>query len=192
MFRYRLALNAAAAVATVFALGAAARAADMRDRSQSVLELQPGMTKIVPVRVDRPVQAIVVGNPNIADASVINLRAIAITGKGTGLTNFILFDAEGVEISNTAIQVVGADAYVGGEGAYVRKRREVRVISIWKGPSSLNEAPGERRYLCSQNCGAIQLDKPVELNPVGNTSAAVNTRTTETTITNTPPPLTHR
>ena len=57
-----------------------------------------------------------------------------MTGKGAGLTNFILFDAEGNEISNTTIQVVGADAYIGGEDAYVRKRHEVRVFSTWGGP----------------------------------------------------------
>jgi Flp pilus assembly secretin CpaC len=131
----RLVLNAAAAMATLLALGAAAMAADILERPQCTLELpqcivelQPGMTKIVPVKADRPVQAIVIGNPNIADASAINLGAIAITGKGAGLTNVILFDAEGKPISNTKIQVVEADAYRGGY--YVRERHEVRVSSM--------------------------------------------------------------
>ena len=52
MSRHRFVLNVAAAMATVFALAAAAMAADMRERPENVLELQPGMTKIVPVRTD--------------------------------------------------------------------------------------------------------------------------------------------
>jgi hypothetical protein len=194
MFCCRLVLNAAAAMATLFALGAAAMAADMLERPQCtlelpqcVIELQPGMTKIVPVPADRPVQAIVIGNPNIADASAINLKAIAITGKGAGLTNFVLFDREGKPISNTKIQVVEADAY--RRGASVRERHEIRIVRMWAGPSGSNkeDAPKDRRYLCAQNCSAIRVDDPIELNPPGNTSAAVGT-TTSTTITTLPTP----
>jgi hypothetical protein len=181
MFCRRLVLNAAAAMATLLALGAAAMAADMLERPQCtlelpqcVIELQPGMTKIlrVPVKADRPVQvqAIVIGNPNVADASAINLGAIAITGKGAGLTNVILFDAEGNPISNTRIQVVEANAYRGSD--YVRERHEVRVLSMWGGPSTNKEEPIVRRYLCARNCGAIEVDEPAALNPPGNTSAA--------------------
>jgi len=144
------------------------------------------MTKIVPVKADRPVQAIVIGNPNVADASAINLRAIAITGKGAGLTNVILFDGEGKKISNTRIQVVEADAY--RDGDYPRARHEVRIISMWGGASSKKEEKlEERRYICAHNCAAIQIDEPLSLNPPGNTSAAVNT-TTSKTITTAPTP----
>ncbi len=178
MFCRRLVLNAAAAMATLFALGAAAMAADMLERPQCtlelpqcVIELQPGMTKIVPVPAGL-VQAIVIGNPNIADASAINLKAIAITGKGAGLTNFVLFDREGKPISNTKIQVVEADAY--RRGASVRERHEIRIVRMWGGPSGSNkeDAPKDRRYLCAQNCSAIEVDEPAALNPPGNTSAA--------------------
>jgi hypothetical protein len=159
--RQRLVLNAAAVMATLLVLGAVATAAEIEARSSNVLELQPGMTKIV--KPDRPVQAIVIGNPNIADASAINLGAIAVTGKGAGLTNFILFDEEGKEISNTRIQVVGADAYKGGDN--VRERREINVLSMWGGASAPSE-PTDRKYLCAQNCSAIQ----IELSPPSNSS----------------------
>jgi Pilus formation protein N terminal region len=176
----RLVLNAAAAMSTLLAFGAAAMAAEMLKRPSRILELQPGMTKILPA--DRPVQAIAIGNPNIADASVINLGAIAITGKGAGLTNVILFDAEGKEIFNSSIQVVGADAYRGSN--YVKERHEIRVVSLWGGPSSnKEEKPEDRRYLCAQNCSAVQYEHPIELNPPGNTSAPVGT-TTSKTLTN--------
>jgi hypothetical protein len=175
---YRLVLNTAAAIATLLAFGAIAMAAEILERPQCVLgrpqciiELQPGMTKIVPVPDDRPVQAIVIGNPNIADASAINLYAIAITGKGAGLTNFVLFDQKGTVISNTKIQVVGADAY--RDDDIVRARHEIRVLSMWGGPSNKGEAPKDRRYLCRQNCSTIQVDEPTALNPPGTTSASI-------------------
>jgi hypothetical protein len=185
MSRYRL-VNAAATMVTLLALGAAAMAAEILERPQSILELQPGMTKILPVDDSQPVQAIAIGNPNIADASAINLYAIAITGKGAGLTNVILFDGRGKKISDTKIQVVGADAYRGDH--YVRERHEVRVLSMWGGPSSnREEKPIDRRYLCAHNCGTIRVDEPVSLNPPGNTSAAVGTITSKT-ITTAPTP----
>ena len=179
---HRLVLNAAAALATLLTVGSAAIAADMLEhpqctleRPQCIIELQPGMTKIVPVSADRLVQAIVIGNPNIADASVINLGAIAITGKGAGFTNFVLFDAEGKEISSTIIQVVDAGAYRDGDN--VRARHEIRVVSMWRGPSAQKDTedlPKDRRYLCAQQIGAIRVDEPESSNPPGNTSAAVS------------------
>jgi hypothetical protein len=139
------------------------------------------MTKLLPVPDDRPVQAIAIGNPNIADASAINLHAIAITGKGSGLTNVILFAGDGKEISNTKIQVVGADAY--RSGYYIRERHEVRVISMWGGTGgkekSEKEKPTDRRYLCANNCGAIEVDEPHSLNPTGTTNAPVDTTTSK-------------
>jgi hypothetical protein len=164
-------------------------AADILERPPSIeelpppriLELQPGMTKIVPVPAGRQIQAIVIGNPNIADASAINLRMIAITGKGPGLTNFILFDQSGDEISNTSIQVVDASTYRPGD--HVRARHEIRVVSMWKGPSATgggmgskeDDLPKDRRYLCAQNCSAMRVDEPTALNPPGNTSAPIGT-----------------
>ncbi len=178
-------------MATLLALGAAAMAADIAadilerpqcilELPQCIIELQPGMTKIVPVPPGRPVQAIVIGNPNIADASAINLGAIAVTGKGAGLTNVILFDWKGKPISNTRIQVVEADAYRGD--GIVRVRHEIRVLRMWNGASAKKdeeELPKDRRYLCAQNCSAMRIDEPIALNPPGNTSAAVGTATSK-------------
>jgi hypothetical protein len=187
-------------MATLLGLGVAAMAAETKERPPcvqlgilpaSILELQPGMTKIV--KPCRSVQAIAIGNPNIADASPIDLYAIAITGKGVGLTNFILFDEEGKEISNTRIQVVGADVY--SDRDYVKARREIRVFSTWGGPSHPDQTPDDRRYLCAQNCSAIQVEKPIELNPLGNTSAPVGPTSTQKIISTStvpsPTPLPH-
>jgi hypothetical protein len=179
MSRHRHVLNAAAAMVTLLVFGAAAMAADILEHPPSFMELRPRMTKIVKVDQKRPVQSIAIGNPNLADVSAINLGAIAVTGKGVGLTNFVLFDAEGKEISDTVIQVVEADAYRGGDN--VRGRHELRVISMWSGPSGKEDKPIERRYLCGgQNCSTVRVTEPIELNPPGNTSAAVGTTTSKT------------
>jgi hypothetical protein len=169
---HRLALNAAAGIATLFALGADVMAADCMEQLPTILELQPGMTKIM--NPCQTIQAIVIGNPNVADASAININTIAITGKGAGLTNFILFDDQGQEVSNTNVQVVDANAYRSSDN--VRARHEIRVSRMWRGASikeNKDELPRERRYLCAQNCATIQVEEPTALNPPGNTSAPV-------------------
>jgi hypothetical protein len=190
--------RAASAVATLLSLGATATAADFLGSQQGfteditkrgqclipavgelhLMELQPGMTKIV--KVCKPFQAIVNGNPSIADVSAINLNSIAITGKGAGLTNFVLFDEEGKVISNTKIQVVNGTDY----RAYdVRARHEVRVVFFDKGE------PAERRYICGQGCSAAAIDKPEALNPPGGTNApTVPTTKSEVIYSNAPAP----
>jgi hypothetical protein len=176
MLCHRLVLNAAAATVTLLVLGAAAMAADILEGPPSYIELRPGMTKIVKVDPKRPVQSIAIGNPNLADVSAINLGAIAVTGKAVGLTNFLLFDTDGKEISDTVIQVVEADAYRPGDN--VKGRHEVRVFSMWAGPSGKVDKPIDRKYICSgQNCSTVQVIEPTALNPPGNTSAAVGTVT---------------
>jgi hypothetical protein len=188
MSRHRLVLNAAATMASVLALRASATGADMLEPSlgprpswtrnvelQPVMELQPGMVKILKSR--RFVQSIVVGNPNIVDATAINLNAIAITGKGVGLTNVILFDGEGKRISDRRIQVVEAEVYEAG--GHVEAGSEVRVVSLWDGPSAQaqgggsKQMPKDRRYLCAPACSYMQIDEPIPLNPPGNTAAPV-------------------
>jgi hypothetical protein len=179
---HRIFLNAAAAMVALLVLGAAAMAADIcLERPPSYIELRPGMTKIVKVDPKCPVQSIAIGNPNLADVSAINLGAIAVTGKAVGLTNFLLFDTEGKEISDTVIQVVEADAYRHPDKVHpdrVKERNEVRVFSMWAGPSGKEDKPIDRKYLCGgQNCSTIQVIEPTALNPPGNTSAAVGTTT---------------
>lgn len=51
------------------------------------------------------VATIILGNPDIADASVINGTTIAITGRMQGGTNLILLDAAGGEMSRTTLQI---------------------------------------------------------------------------------------
>ena len=53
-----------------------------------------------------PVATVYVGNPSIADINMIDSRHAFILGKGYGSTNIIALNREGVQISNTRIDVL--------------------------------------------------------------------------------------
>lgn len=57
------------------------------------------------VKLARPADTIVIGNPMIADASVQDASTIVLTGKGFGVTNLVILDAEGAPIVDEEIVV---------------------------------------------------------------------------------------
>jgi len=57
------------------------------------------------VRLDRPAQEIVVGNPSIADVSVQSGKVLVVTGKSYGETNLIVMDADGKVVANRKLIV---------------------------------------------------------------------------------------
>lgn len=57
------------------------------------------------VKLSRPADTIVIGNPNIADAAVKDSKTIVITGKYFGTTNFVVLDAKGNPIVDQQISV---------------------------------------------------------------------------------------
>ncbi len=57
------------------------------------------------VKLSRPADTIVIGNPNIADASVKDSKTIVITGKYFGTTNFVVLDVKGNPIVDQQISV---------------------------------------------------------------------------------------
>ena len=98
MRRHRFILSASAFFILHYLLTSAMAADALKPASPpKVIELQPGMTKIF--KVDPAVHTVLIGNPNIANASVISFNVVAITGLGIGLTNIILFDERGEEIT---------------------------------------------------------------------------------------------
>ena len=50
-------------------------------------------------------KTIVIGNPAVADVSIIKNGLMVVTGKSFGLTNVIALDGQGRQISDTLIQV---------------------------------------------------------------------------------------
>ena len=187
MFRYRNVLNVAGAMMTLLALGGPALAAEKLEskpaptnvlnpgapvkapRTGEILELRPGLTKIV--KPDRTFRAASIGNPNLADVTVINLSTIAVTGKGIGATNLILFDDEGKEISDYTVQVVSGDDYRGGDD--VEAGHEVTVVRPkekggWEAQS----------YLCASNCSQMNDKPPLSSNPPTGAPPSSTTTTT--------------
>ena len=57
------------------------------------------------MKLDRPADTIVIGNPEIADASVQDASTIVLTGKGFGVTNLVVLDQDGAPIVDEEIVV---------------------------------------------------------------------------------------
>ncbi|WP_274630480.1 pilus assembly protein N-terminal domain-containing protein [Arvimicrobium flavum] len=81
--------------AALFALALSAQAAD--------ISVQLNQAKIV--KLSRPADTIVIGNPQIADASVQDATTIVLTGKGFGSTNLVVLDDTGAPIVDEQVVV---------------------------------------------------------------------------------------
>jgi len=113
-----------------------------------LVELWPGMVKIL--KVDARFQSVLIGNPNVADASAITSNVIAITGKAPGLTNLILIDEKGEEIFDTRIQIVSLEAYYDYDIIQPKERRVVTVT-----PFNSKGILPDRKYLCAGTCSEM-------------------------------------
>lgn len=89
---------ASAAVVGIAALsaGGTALAAEMVDVTIDFAKV---------MKLSRPAETIVIGNPGIADASVEDEATIVLTGKAAGVTNMIVLDKAGDEVLNTTVRV---------------------------------------------------------------------------------------
>jgi Flp pilus assembly secretin CpaC len=57
------------------------------------------------LKLDRPVAKVIVGNSEVADATVADPKTIVLTGRAFGTTNLVLLDAEGNAIADERILV---------------------------------------------------------------------------------------
>ena len=87
------------------------------------IEVTMNQAKIV--KLSHPADTIVVGNPAIADASVQDASTIVLTGKGFGVTNLVILDAEGKPIIDEQITVVRQDA----SSVRIYRRAEIQTMS---------------------------------------------------------------
>ena len=62
------------------------------------------------VKLARPADTIIVGNPRIADAAVQDASTVVLTGKGFGVTNLVILDRDGAPIVDEQIVVSRASA----------------------------------------------------------------------------------
>lgn len=87
------------------------------------IEVTMNQAKIV--RLARPADTIVVGNSAIADASVQDASTIVLTGKGFGVTNLVVLDAQGTPIVDEQVTVSRHDA----SSVRIYRRSEVQTLS---------------------------------------------------------------
>jgi Flp pilus assembly secretin CpaC len=98
MFDRRL---ATATVILVAAMVSAAPAAYAQD--EGILRVYMNSARVL--KLDRPVSKVIVGNAEVADATVADSRTIVLTGRSYGTTNLVLLDADGNAIVDERILV---------------------------------------------------------------------------------------
>ena len=111
------ALSAAALLALASILPAVATA----DDTGIVVEMN--QAKIV--KLAKAADTIVVGNPLIADAAVQDASTIVLTGKGFGVTNLVVLDADGNAIVDEQVTVVRQTA----SSVRVYRRADIQTLS---------------------------------------------------------------
>jgi len=77
------------------------------------------------LKLARPADTIVVGNPAIADASVQDPSTIVLTGKGFGITNLVVLDKSGSPIVDAQVVVSRHDA----DSVRIYRRSQVQTLS---------------------------------------------------------------
>jgi Flp pilus assembly secretin CpaC len=77
----------------------------------AVTGIQVVMNQAKIVKLARPADTIVIGNPAIADASVQDSSTIVLTGKGFGVTNLVVLDADGNPIVDEQVVVSRDNAF---------------------------------------------------------------------------------
>lgn len=92
------------------------------------------------VRLTRPADTIVVGNSAIADASVQDASTIVLTGKGFGVTNLVVLDAQGSPIVDEQVTVIRHDA----SSVRIYRRAEIQTLSCTPYCESSYKSDAER------------------------------------------------
>ncbi|MCP8896702.1 pilus assembly protein N-terminal domain-containing protein [Shinella daejeonensis] len=87
-----------AAIAAVAVLTAAAAAAQ-----EPMMRVYMDHARVL--KLDRPVSKVIIGNADVADATVADSRTIVLTGRNFGTTNLVLLDADGNAIVDERILV---------------------------------------------------------------------------------------
>jgi Flp pilus assembly secretin CpaC len=118
MFKFHhdvVARTAIAAIGVLLAMGAA--------KAETGIEVVMNQAKII--KLARPADTVVVGNPNIADAAVKDSSTLVLTGKGFGVTNLVILDAEGLPIVDEQVKVRRSDA----NSVQIYRRSDLQTLS---------------------------------------------------------------
>jgi Flp pilus assembly secretin CpaC len=119
-------------------LATLAACAVMPAQADGGIEVVMNQAKIV--KLARPADTIVVGNPGIADAAVQDSTTIVLTGKGFGVTNLVVLDSEGNPIVDEMITVARQTA----SSVRVYRRAEIQTLSCTPFCESSYKSDAER------------------------------------------------
>ena len=97
-FRLSLAPLGALAISLATLLPLPATAAD-----EDAITVELDYARVI--KLDRAVSRVIVGNANIADATVSDSQTIILTGKSFGTTNLVILDADGTAIVDERVLV---------------------------------------------------------------------------------------
>lgn len=92
---------AAAAMILASAMVAPTTAAHAQD--EGILRVYMNSARVL--KLDRPVSKVIVGNAEVADATVADSKTIVLTGRSYGTTNLVLLDSDGNAIVDERILV---------------------------------------------------------------------------------------
>ena len=123
-------------IAALFAAGALCLAAP----AAADAGIQVEMNKAKIVKLARPADTIVVGNPLIADAAVQDASTIILTGKGFGVTNLVILDSNGNPIVDAQVTVVRQSA----SSVRVYRRADIQTLSCTPYCESSYKSEAER------------------------------------------------
>ncbi|TKT59869.1 hypothetical protein FDR95_08755 [Rhizobiaceae bacterium LC148] len=82
---------------------AGAATVSAQDHEEDLLRVFMNHARVL--KLDRPVSKVIVGNSNVADATVADATTIVLTGRSFGATNLVLLDAEGNAIADERVLV---------------------------------------------------------------------------------------
>ena len=126
----------ALSVAALWAVGSLALAAPAA--ADAGIQVEMNQAKIV--KLARPADTIVVGNPAIADAAVQDASTIILTGKGFGVTNLVILDSDGNPIVDEQVTVVRQAA----SSVRVYRRADIQTLSCTPYCESSYKSDAER------------------------------------------------
>ncbi len=92
------------------------------------------------IKLARPADTVVIGNPEIADAAVQDSTTIVLTGNGFGVTNLVVLDAEGLPIVDE--QIVVSRQSVNSVRVY--RRSDIQTLSCTPYCESAYKSEAER------------------------------------------------
>jgi Flp pilus assembly secretin CpaC len=136
----KAALSAAALIAAAILVGDPAAAG-------SGIEVEMNQAKIV--KLARPADTIVIGNPAIADASVQDPSTIVLTGKGFGVTNLVVLDDSGNPIVDEQVTVMRQTV----SSVRVYRRAEIQTLSCTPYCESSYKSEAERTSEAEMSAG---------------------------------------